>query len=71
MSDMRLAIIGAAGRMGRALTVAINETDGCAVAGGTERPGSQFIGQDMGVLNGLGDLGAPVTDDPLELFTPY
>ncbi len=69
MSEMRLAVIGAAGRMGRALTVAINETEGCTVAGGTERMGSEFIGQDMGDLNGLGSLGAVVTDDPLELFT--
>ncbi len=69
MTDMKLAVIGAAGRMGRALTVAINEAEGCTLVGGTERQGSEFIGQDMGELSGLGELGAIITDDLPELFT--
>lgn len=66
---MRLAIIGAAGRMGRTLTRVVHETDGCEVAGGLEQPGSEAIGADMGVLAGIGELGVAVGDDPLELFT--
>ena len=69
MSEMRLAVIGAAGRMGRTLVQTIHETEGCRVAGGTERPGSEFIGQDLGPLAGLPELGVTITDDPLELFT--
>lgn len=69
MSDMRLAIIGAAGRMGRTLTAAVHAAPGCSVAGGTEREGSEFIGQDMGELAGLGPIGVNITDDPIELFT--
>ncbi|MEM8689605.1 MAG: 4-hydroxy-tetrahydrodipicolinate reductase [Pseudomonadota bacterium] len=66
---MRLAVIGAAGRMGRTLVHTITETEGCRVAGGTERPGSEFIGQDLGPLAGLPELDVTITDDPLELFT--
>ncbi len=69
MSDMRLAIIGAAGRMGRTLTAAIHDADGCTVAGGTERDNSEFIGQDMGELAGLGPIGVTIASDPPELFT--
>ncbi len=69
MSEMRLAVIGAAGRMGRTLVHTITQTEGCRVAGGTERAGSEFVGQDVGPLAGLPDLGVTITDDPLELFT--
>ena len=69
MSDMKLAVMGAAGRMGRELIRAVHETQGCAVAGGTEAPGSEAVGQDLGELAGIGTLGAAVTDQPLELFT--
>ncbi len=69
MTEMRLAVIGAAGRMGRTLVHTIHETNGCCVAGGTERAGSEFIGKDVGPLAGLPELGITITDDPLELFT--
>ncbi len=66
---MKLAIMGAAGRMGRTLVRIVHETDGCEVAGGLEQPGSEAIGTDMGALAGIGELGIAVGDDPLELFT--
>ena len=66
---MKIAITGVAGRMGRTLARIVHETDGCEVAGGLEQPGSDALGQDIGVLAGVGDLGVRVTDDPLELFT--
>jgi 4-hydroxy-tetrahydrodipicolinate reductase len=59
--------MGAAGRMGRELVRAIHATPGCAVAGGTEAPGSDALGADLGVLAGIGPLGVVVTGDPLEL----
>ena len=46
---MKLAIAGAAGRMGRVLTRIIHETPGAEVAGGIEPLGSPFIGADLGV----------------------
>ena len=69
MTQMRLAVMGAAGRMGRNLIRAVHDIDGTIVAGGTEPAGAEAIGQDLGTLAGLGELGVSVTDDPLELFT--
>jgi 4-hydroxy-tetrahydrodipicolinate reductase len=66
---MKLAIAGAGGRMGRVLTRIVHETEGCALVGGLEPKGSPHVGADMGALAGLGQLGVPVTDDPLILFT--
>lgn len=64
MSDMRLAVVGAAGRMGRMLIQTIAETDGCALCGASERAGSPALGQDAGALAGLGPLGVTIVDDP-------
>jgi 4-hydroxy-tetrahydrodipicolinate reductase len=52
MPDMRLIVVGAGGRMGRALVKAIAETDGAVLGGAVEQPGA-LIGQDSGVLAGL------------------
>ncbi|MCP3395720.1 4-hydroxy-tetrahydrodipicolinate reductase [Bradyrhizobium sp. CCGB20] len=53
MSDMRLIVAGAGGRMGRALTRAIAESKGAVLAGALEAPGSELLGKDAGVLAGL------------------
>ena len=65
---MKLAIAGAAGRMGRVLTRIVHETEGAQVAGGLEPKGSPHVGADMGGLAGLGALGVAITDDPVALF---
>jgi 4-hydroxy-tetrahydrodipicolinate reductase len=66
MSDMRLIVMGAAGRMGRMLVRTIGEMPGVAVTAALERPGSDARGKDAGTLAGLPPLGVPVTDDPLQ-----
>ena len=66
---MKLAIAGAAGRMGRVLTRIVHETPGAEVAGGIESKGSPHAGADMGQLAGLGKLGISITDDPLTLVS--
>jgi len=53
MSEMRLIVAGAGGRMGRALTRVISETPGAVLVGALEAPGSEHLGQDAGVLAGL------------------
>lgn len=63
MSDMRLIVAGAGGRMGRALIRAIAETDGAMVTGALEAPGSQLIGQDAGQLAGLPPNGVTISGD--------
>jgi len=68
MSDMRIAVLGAAGRMGQALTRALADTPGCAVAGGLETEGSPAVGKDIGEIAGLDPLGIAISDDPVHLF---
>ncbi len=68
MGEMRIAIMGAAGRMGRTLIRTVHEREGCLVAGGTEQPGAAAVGADLGDLAGIGPLGVSVTDKPLEQF---
>lgn len=65
---MKLAIAGAAGRMGRVLTRIVRETEGAEVAGGLEQKGSPHLGADMGELAGLGALGVAISDDAVALF---
>ena len=63
MSDMRLIVAGAGGRMGRALTRVISETPGAVVTGALEAPGSPLLGKDAGVLAGLTESGVKLSAD--------
>ena len=68
MTEMRLVVVGAAGRMGRMLIKTIHETQGATLSGAIERPESTALGQDAGLLAGIGKTGVPITDDPLPVF---
>lgn len=68
MSEMRLVVVGAAGRMGRMLIKTIHETPGATLCGAIERPGSIALGQDAGLLAGIGRTRVEITDDPLPVF---
>jgi 4-hydroxy-tetrahydrodipicolinate reductase len=68
MSDMKIAVLGAGGRMGQALTAVLAATPGCTIAGGIEAKGSPFVGRDIGEVAGLGPVGVAITDDPLPVF---
>jgi len=59
----KVAITGAAGRMGRVLIQAVTETDGFEVGVALDRPGSSMFGVDAGELAGVGKLGVSITDD--------
>src|ERR1700692_1355923 len=63
MSDMRLIVAGAGGRMGRALTRVISETKGAVLTGALEAPGSELLGKDAGVLAGLPANGVLLSAD--------
>ncbi|MBN8955398.1 MAG: 4-hydroxy-tetrahydrodipicolinate reductase [Rhizobiales bacterium] len=63
MSEMRLIVAGAGGRMGRTLVKAISDMPELRVTGALEQPGSPLIGQDAGVLAGLPPSGLTLTDD--------
>lgn len=56
----RIAITGAAGRMGRTLLEACANTDGVNVTAAIERPESSLIGVDAGEMAGLGTSGVKI-----------
>ena len=68
MSDMRLVVVGAAGRMGRMLIRAIHQAEGCTLVAAIERPGSAALGDDAGILAGLPASGVKVTSDAATAF---
>jgi len=59
---VKIAVCGAAGRMGQMIIVAVKES-GCELSGALERPGHELVGQDAGVIAGCGALGVPISDD--------
>lgn len=60
MSELRLVVVGAAGRMGRMLTQIIPDTLGVRLTAALERPGSAALGKDSG---GVTPNGVPITSD--------
>ncbi len=59
---MRVAVIGASGRMGKNLIDAVNQAEGLTLSAAIERPGSTLVGADAGELAGVGTLGVKVVD---------
>ncbi|MEJ2345435.1 MAG: 4-hydroxy-tetrahydrodipicolinate reductase [Gammaproteobacteria bacterium] len=59
----RIAITGAAGRMGRTLIQACHERDDLQLAAAIDVPGNSLIGADAGELAGVGKLGVALVDD--------
>ncbi|WP_425093183.1 4-hydroxy-tetrahydrodipicolinate reductase [Tropicimonas sp. S265A] len=64
-----IVITGGSGRMGQMLIETVNASDKAELVGVTERPGHDWIGQDIGVAMGGAERGVKVTDDPLEAFS--
>jgi 4-hydroxy-tetrahydrodipicolinate reductase len=67
-NDMKLVVVGAAGRMGQTLIRLIHETPGVTLHAAVERETSPFIGKDAGEIAGVGVNGVTITSDPLEAF---
>lgn len=65
---MKIGVMGAAGRMGRALTRAVVENEATELAGGIEHDGSPAIGQDLGTVAGLEPTGILITHDAAGLL---
>jgi 4-hydroxy-tetrahydrodipicolinate reductase len=68
MSDMRLIVAGAGGRMGRTLVKAIAETKGLVLAGALEDARSPLIGWDAGTLAGVSEIGVKLVGDAAPLI---
>jgi 4-hydroxy-tetrahydrodipicolinate reductase len=60
---LRLLLIGAAGRMGQAVVRAALERPDLRITGGIASPGSPALGHDLGVIAGVGPIGAPAIED--------
>ena len=65
---MKIGITGCTGRMGRMLVETVLTAEGVTLAGGTDRPGSPFLGQDVAGQAGLAPVGSRVTQDAPALF---
>jgi len=63
MSELRVIVAGAGGRMGRTLVRLVAEIPGILLAGALEPEGSAQIGQDAGLLAGLPANGIAVSSD--------
>ena len=63
-SDMvRIAVTGAAGRMGKSIINVIKDTAGAELAGAVERHDHPDIGKDEGEILGCGKLGVKITEN--------
>lgn len=65
---MKIAVAGAAGRMGRMLLAEIARTDGVEIAGGLEPKGTPMLGHDLGRLAGGEPIGLAVSDNAAAVF---
>ncbi len=61
---VRIAILGASGRMGRTLLQLIADNDALQLMGAATEPGDASVGRDAGTLIGFESFGVNVTDDP-------
>ncbi len=59
----RIAIPGAAGRMGRTLIDACGRADDVQLGAATERSGHDLLGSDAGMVAGIGETGVAIADD--------
>jgi len=59
---IKVAVTGAAGRMGGRIITLVTEAEGLAVAGAVEMAGHARLGEDAGYVAGCGTLGIAITD---------
>lgn len=67
----RIAITGAAGRMGKTLIEAVGLAEGAVLAAALERPDSSLIGADAGELAGLGRNGIAIVGDAVAVIDAF
>src|SRR4030042_4604962 len=58
----KIAVAGAAGRMGGRITAISKEYEGLQLAGAFERKGHKDVGKDVGTLVGIGNTGITLVD---------
>jgi 4-hydroxy-tetrahydrodipicolinate reductase len=60
---IKVAVLGAAGRMGRTILGLLAESADLELVGAVTEPGDPALGRDAGEHAGVGPLGVPLTDD--------
>ena len=65
---MKIAVVGASGRMGQMLVRQIARTEGVTLAAASERPGSKALGQDAGEIAGIEPNGVMTNTEVLSGF---
>ncbi len=68
MSELRIGVIGAAGRMGRMVSGVVIASPDCVLAAALEQPDSPYAGHDVGHLVGANAAAVWITDDPDAFF---
>lgn len=58
---IRVAVVGAGGRMGKTLIEAVTAAEGMALTAATEQPDSSLVGADAGEVAGVGKLGVSIS----------
>lgn len=67
-ATIRVAVAGAAGRMGQRLIHAVMQSQGMILTGALEAPNHPSLGRDVGFLAGLGELGIRLCQDLKEVL---
>jgi 4-hydroxy-tetrahydrodipicolinate reductase len=65
---IRIAVAGAAGRMGSRITALSKEYEGLQLSGAFERKGHKDIGKDIGIIAGIGTTGVLLAERPEEII---
>ncbi len=60
---IKIAVCGAAGRMGGRIIAAVKEAEGVELSGALERPGHPMLGMDAGMVAGVGSNHVKISDD--------
>ena len=68
MSELKLVVAGASGRMGRTLIREIAQGSGITLCGALEMEGHPNLGMDSGTLSGMQPNGIKLTADPLAVI---
>ncbi|MFI8480881.1 4-hydroxy-tetrahydrodipicolinate reductase [Pseudomonas sp. NPDC078700] len=59
----RIAVMGAAGRMGKTLIEAVQQAEGASLSAAVDRPDSSLVGADAGELIAVGKIGVALSGD--------
>jgi 4-hydroxy-tetrahydrodipicolinate reductase len=74
MDEVKVAILGAAGRMGRMLVEA-SRTEGIRLVAAIEQPDHPLIGKDAGDVASIGNIGVTITDaknaEPADVYIDF